>query len=212
MYKKNRGLTIIGAGGHAKVVLDALQSAGESISAICLPEAPSSLLPYFEAYTLITDNALLGSVCYRDSSPSLVNGIGFTPAEDLHFKVIRKFEAKHFRFARVRHISSVISDSAITGEGSQIMASAVMQPGSKLGDHSILNTGAKIDHDTWVGAFSHVAPGATICGDCKIGDRVFIGAGSVIGPGVTVGDGSVIGALSLVLNDVAAYSRVLGKA
>ncbi|KAF7598540.1 MAG: acetyltransferase [Candidatus Dactylopiibacterium carminicum] len=45
----------------------------------------------------------------------------------------------------------------------------------------------------------------------RIGNRVFIGAGSIVLPGVTVGDDAIIGAGSVVTHDVPAGSMVAGN-
>lgn len=44
----------------------------------------------------------------------------------------------------------------------------------------------------------------------RIGEHSFIGAGSYIMPGVVIGENSVVGAMSLVLNNVEAYTIVAG--
>ena len=45
----------------------------------------------------------------------------------------------------------------------------------------------------------------------NIGRHVVIGAGSIILPGISAGDGSACGALSLIKNDIAAFSLVAGS-
>ncbi|MEN6575743.1 MAG: DapH/DapD/GlmU-related protein [Phycisphaerales bacterium] len=53
--------------------------------------------------------------------------------------------------------------------------------------------------------------GYTRIGKVKIGNRVFVGAGSIILPGVTIGDNVVIGAGSIVSRDIPAGQVAAGN-
>ena len=68
-----------------------------------------------------------------------------------------------------------------------------------------------MDHDCVVGAFSHIAPQASLGGASKIGKVVLIGAGAVVLPGIAVGDYAVVGAGAIVTKDVAAGMVVIGN-
>ena len=52
--------------------------------------------------------------------------------------------------------------------------------------------------------------GYTKIGRIKVGDHVFIGAGTTVLPGVTIGDGAIIGAGSVVTRDVPAGAVAAG--
>jgi Mg/Co/Ni transporter MgtE len=62
--------------------------------------------------------------------------------------------------------------------------------------------GSIVDHDSIVEDFVHVAPGATICGQVKIGKKSFIGANATILPRLTIGENSIIGAGSVVTKNI----------
>jgi sugar O-acyltransferase (sialic acid O-acetyltransferase NeuD family) len=206
----SKKIFIVGAGGHAKVIFDSLLDQGEKVTGFCVRDRRKSLGSMWDQLEVIEDSDLIKATDTRDYI-RLVNGVGFTPRSNLHFNLLNKFLSEGFLFLSVRHRSAVISKSAVCGQGSQVMAGAVLQASAKVGVHSILNTKSSLDHDSVVGAFSHIAPGATICGECKIGDRVFVGAGSVIGPGVNIGDGAVIGAQSVILNNVQSGAFITKK-
>ena len=67
--------------------------------------------------------------------------------------------------------------------------------------------------------FAHTEPPITIqekympivIKDVKIGDNVFIGAGSCILPGITIGNDVIIGAHSVVTKDIPSYSVCVGN-
>jgi acetyltransferase-like isoleucine patch superfamily enzyme len=47
-----------------------------------------------------------------------------------------------------------------------------------------------------------VSVNATVAGRCRVGDRVFLGAGSVVIDGVSIADDIVIGAGAVVVDDL----------
>jgi UDP-perosamine 4-acetyltransferase len=96
------------------------------------------------------------------------------------------------------------------GEGVQIMAGTVVQPGSKIGDNTILNTRSSVDHDCEIGAHVHIAPGVTLSGGVRVHDDAHIGAGAVLIQGVEVGASSLVAAGSVVIHAVPANTRVAG--
>ena len=79
-----------------------------------------------------------------------------------------------------------------------------------IGDETTLKYGCVIARATQIGKYCFLAPNVvtlylTADGECKpvrIGDNVFIGAGTIIAPGVTICSDAVIGALSFVNKDI----------
>jgi acetyltransferase-like isoleucine patch superfamily enzyme len=61
-----------------------------------------------------------------------------------------------------------------------------------------------------VGAFTTIAPAATICGDVTIGEAVLIGCGAIVKNGVRIGDEATVGAGAVVVKDVEAGATVVG--
>lgn len=96
------------------------------------------------------------------------------------------------------------------GDGSVVMAGAIINSDAQIGKNVIVNTGALIDHDCRIGNAVHVAPGVTLCGGITVGEGSLIGAGTVIHPNVCVGRNVIIGAGATVLGDVQDNLRVAG--
>jgi UDP-perosamine 4-acetyltransferase len=48
----------------------------------------------------------------------------------------------------------------------------------------------------------HIAPGAVVCGDTRIGDRSMIGAGAVVTEGLVVGADCRVGAGAVVTRSI----------
>lgn len=72
-----------------------------------------------------------------------------------------------------------------------------------------VHIGSQIHHDSKVGAFAFVGPGALLLGRVTIGRASYIGAGAIVLPGVTVGAGATIGAGCVVTRDVPAGADVV---
>lgn len=184
-------IVIIGSGGHAAVVADALLAAGERVIGFTDPDVRrhGRLLC---GLPVLGDDAVLDT--YQRTHVHLANGIGGTRAESLRGSVQRGLEARGWQFASVRHPSAVVSRFAHVSPGAQLLARCVVQPGAEVGEGCIVNTGAVIEHDVRLGEFVHVACGAVLCGHVQVGAHSHVGAASVVKQGVTLGARTVVGA------------------
>lgn len=99
------------------------------------------------------------------------------------------------------HPKASVARSSI-GCGTVVMAGAIVQPDSLIGEHVIINTNSSVDHDCVIGNFCHVAPGATLCGNVTLGCGAFIGAGAIVAPGVRVGRWQFVKAGTVVKGDL----------
>ncbi len=164
---------VIGAGGHAQVVIDALQCAGETVLGVTVSNIDDTLRRVLNVPVLGTDTVIEQ---YDAKQIQLANGVGGKDRE----QIFKNLKGRGYQFCQVLHPSAVIAGSARLGEGVQVMAGAVVQPMVMIGDNSLINTRASVDHDCVISDHSHIAPGCTICGAVRIGDRCHIGAGSTI--------------------------------
>ncbi len=198
---------VVGAGGHASVLLDALRAARRSVFGLCDidPDAATARLP---------DENILGDDSVALSMPAdsflVAVGVGSTRADGARRTLCRKFMARGFRLATIVHPSAVVSPGAEIASGAQIMAGAVIQPGTVIGANAVINTGATVDHDCRIGAHAFIAPGVTLCGGVSVGEEAFIGAGATVLEYRSVGDGSAVGGGALVNRDVEAGTTVCG--
>jgi acetyltransferase EpsM len=123
---------------------------------------------------------------------------------------VEQAAAVGFRFARVRHPSAIVSETAEMGEGSIAGARVVVAASTRIGRHAILNRGALVGHHTEVGDYVTVSPGANVAGKVTIGDGAYVGMGAIVLDGRTVGTGSVVGAGAVVTRDVPPGVQVQG--
>lgn len=198
---------VIGAGGHGRVVADALRAAGRKVLGFLDAAADLEGMQIDGLPVLGGDSLLQG---YPTSTIMLANGIGSTVSTVVRRRLYERLTACGFQFETVRHPAAVVSHSAVLSSGVQIMAGAVVQPGAVIGEDTIINTGALIDHDCVIGNHCHLAPGAVLSGAVRVGDDCHIGTAASVIQGVAIGAGATIAAGAVVVGDVAAGARMAG--
>lgn len=197
---------ILGGGGHAKVLADSLLRSGQPVTGFTDPDAGACLL---DGIPRLGDDEIV--LDYPPQEILLVNGLGSVGDNDPRRKLFSEFTQQDYRFAAVTHPGAIVSPHHVhVGQGCQILAGAVINPGTRLGDNVIVNSGAVVEHDCHIGDHVHISPGAVVCGGCRIGAGVHIGAGAVIIQGVTIGHGTVVAAGSVVIANVEPLTLIAG--
>jgi UDP-perosamine 4-acetyltransferase len=189
---------ILGAGGHAKVLVNILRLTGRNIIGLLSTDVE----PGSESCgsSVLGDESAVEQ--YTPEEIELVNGIGAVPGNTARWEQAYRMRGLGYRFANVVHPSAVIAEDAEIAEGVQVMAGAVIQPGVEVGVDAIINTGVLIDHDCVVGRRCHIAPGVVCSGNVQIGNGVHIGVGSSIIQGISIGQDSIVAAGSVVYGDI----------
>ncbi len=195
----NPPVIILGAGGHAKVLLDIILASGREIKGILAPDRnfwgkEIKGIPIIGGDDCIDD--------YRPGDIEIVNGIGSIGDPSVRTKVFTAMKNKGFSFVTVIHLSAVIGSNIVFGEGVQIMAGAIIQPGCRIGDNVIVNSGVIMDHDCRIGDHVHLAPGVVLSGEVNIGPKTHIGTGACLIQGITIGGSAMIAAGAVVVNDI----------
>jgi UDP-perosamine 4-acetyltransferase len=193
-------VVILGAGGHAAVVVDSLLEAGEHELAACLGESGEETILGVPVLPAETDPRTLGA-----------EGVFVAVGDNGRRKRLME-EAAGMGLTMVNavHPRAVVSRFAVLGTGVAVMAGAVVNARSEIGDGCIVNTGASVDHDCRVGAYAHVAPGTRLCGRVELGEGVFLGVGASVLPEVRIGAWAVVGAGAVVRKDIPGGSRAWG--
>lgn len=199
---------VIGAGGHAKVVLDVLKLNKKNIAGLTDPNVLKGELCM--GYSILgNDDELPG--LYEKGICHAVMGIGHVGYPAVRNKVYKIAKQIGYEFSNCIHPTAVIAETVQLGEGNLLAAGVVINADACIGDLSIINTSAVIEHEVQIGNGVHIAPHATVLGQAVIGDNSFIGAGSVILQGVHIGKNCIIGAGSIVLRDVEDDCVVVGN-
>ena len=160
-------LIILGAGGHAKVVIATARSCGIEPAAV-YDDDESKLGSEFCGLKI------MGKIV--DISESQTGSAFIAIGSNAIRKTIsQKF--KNFTWPTLRHPTAFICETAKIGNGSIICAGAVIQPDVVIGDHAIINTGSNIDHDCEIGDYTHICPGCNIAGSVNVSEGAMLGTG-----------------------------------
>jgi sugar O-acyltransferase (sialic acid O-acetyltransferase NeuD family) len=196
-------IILVGAGGHAWVVLDALLAgAAGSISVRIFDENPARV-----------GAAVLGLTVERlsDAIEAEVKffhvSVGDNRGRAVVFERLQRAGAMP---RTVLHPAGIVAKSASVGPGTFVAAGAIVAPAASIERGCIVNHGAIVDHQCRVGAFCHIAPNATLGGNVTLEDGVFLGAGVNVLPGLTIGRGATVGAGAVVTADLPAEATYAG--
>jgi UDP-perosamine 4-acetyltransferase len=201
---------VIGAGGHARVVLDALAECSDlELCGVVDPGDPRETTAAF-ALPHLGGDEILPTLRERGITHFAV-GLGGTrdnrPRRALHERGL----SAGLEPLQVIHPAAIVSRRAVLGAGIAVLAGAVINAGASLADGALVNTGALVEHDCQLAAFAHLATGARLAGGVRIGALAHIGAGAVVLQGVSIGEAAIVGAGAVVLEDVAAAEVVVGS-
>jgi sugar O-acyltransferase (sialic acid O-acetyltransferase NeuD family) len=185
---------VIGAGGHARVVIAAMQSAGYVIDGV-LDDDEATHGSVVEGVPVIGVLTLLER--YKDVCAVIAIGSNSTRRS-----IAARFPAVQWMV--VVHSSAWIAPSVSLGAGTVVSAGAVVQPGAIVGRHCIVNTMTSVDHDCSLEDFVHLAPGVRLAGNVRVDEGALLGVAAHAIPGVRIGAWSVVGAGSTVVADLPA--------
>lgn len=178
-------LYLIGAGGHAKSVLDILWA---------MPSFPYSieLIDDYSTQT-IRDLPLHKTIPLLEKDDRLFIAIGDNQ--------IRKNKFEQFDpnlFYSVHSSEAYLGYGVSLGYGVLIAHHVHLGPEVVIGNNTIINTGALVEHEVHIGQHCHIAPSVSIAGQVKIGDEVMIGLGSKVLNNVEIASKVKIAAGSVV--------------
>ena len=100
---------LLGAGGHAKVLLDILLEQNVKILGVVVPNPAAENETFCDIPIIGNDDSVKK---FDSKTVELVNGIGSVASTELRKKVYEKFKSWGYRFRNVIHSSAVISYNA----------------------------------------------------------------------------------------------------
>jgi UDP-perosamine 4-acetyltransferase len=200
---------LLGAGGHASVVLALLHELQCEVLGVSDPSLLAQCVPEWQGLPVFDDATVLAQ--HSPTNVFLANGVGFVQTPEPRQGVFDTYAGLGYVFPALVHPFTWVAKDALVGEGVQIMAGAVVQAGTQLGANTLVNTGARIDHGCQIGPHCHMACGAILCGTVHLGTHTFIGAGAVVIQGISLGDHCTVGAGSVVLHSHGNHQRLVGS-
>ena len=200
-------LVLLGAGGHARSVADALRHH-----------------PAWEVVGILDHQSHEGASRFGlsilggdDMIPALVAdghafaiGIGQLEPDSPRHELFRRLDALGATIPPIVAPSAYVSEDASLSDGAQVLHNATVNAGAVIGPNTIVNSHALIEHDAETGAHCHVATGAILNGHSAIGDHVVVGSRATILQQVTVSSRVVVGAGAVVTQALEAPGTYVG--
>ena len=198
-----------GAGGHARVVIEIIQSLHDYEIVGLLDAQPSLKGTVFSGVPVLGDDTLIESLLAQGIRHAFI-GLGTIGNTDPRLKLFERVSRSGFDLVSVMHPNAIVSPSVTFGVGPTVMAGAVINANTEVGNNVIVNTGAIVEHDCSIGDHSHISTGARLAGGVRIGRATHVGIGAVIRQGIQVGDDAIIAAGAVVVNDIQSGETVMG--
>jgi UDP-perosamine 4-acetyltransferase len=202
--REGQSVVIVGAGAHAKVVLEAVRAVG-SFDVIGFTDPSPSANAVLGVPVLGGDDKL--PELFHRGVHAAVLGVGDNRLRQSLGVMLLELG---FSLPPVIHPRAIVSPTARIEDGAVVMAGAVVGTQSLVQRLAIVNTGAIIDHDNVICEAAHVGPGCSLAGSIRVGERALIGAGTAIRPEIVIGSDAVVGTGSAVVDDVPAGACVGG--
>jgi sugar O-acyltransferase (sialic acid O-acetyltransferase NeuD family) len=201
---KKPPLVVVGAGGHARVVIDAIEKEGRfEIVGLVVDGSEGDEASRFD-YPVLGGREVLQEAGIPRRA---VVAIGSPLARGAWIVHLKELE---FELPCIRHPAATIGRDVRIAEGAVLLAGSVVNAGASLGCGVIVNTGASVDHDCELAELVHVAPGARLAGNVRVGPRSHIGIGACVIQNVTIGNDAIIGAGAAVVGPITAGATAVG--
>ena len=202
-------IMIIGAGGHAKVIIDII----------------------LQRKKILNDNLVIKGILddtFKGNEEKKIFGIPIVGkinkilelSSDIYYIIaignngVRKKIAQNYekiKYITLIHPKAVIAENVSINIGTVLMAGSIVNPYTKIGKHCIINTGSIIEHDNIIKDYVHISPGATLCGGVIVEEETWIGSGSTIIQGLIIGRKSTIGAGTVIIRNIQSFSKIVGN-
>ncbi|HEY7521956.1 MAG TPA: acetyltransferase [Methylomirabilota bacterium] len=199
----------LGAGGHAKVVIDALRARGE-YEVVALLDADGKAWGTSVLDVPVTGGDETLAEWHGRGVRHVFVGVGGARDTGPRRRLYELARAQGFEVVRAIHPGAVVSPFAEVGEAATVLAAAVINAGARLGVHVLVNTGAIVEHDCTLGDHVHVASGARLASTVVVGAGAHVGLGACVRQLVRIGAEAVVGAGAVVIDDVPDGAVVAG--
>lgn len=197
-------MILVGYGGHAFVAYAIAKAMDITVTGYCDAEEKINnpfQLPYF------------GKENTKENIEKMAEHGFFIAIGDnaIRFKVAENLANENLHAVNLIHPSAVVNTNLDGVNSVMIAPHVVINPLAKIGNGVICNSSSVVEHECNLGEFSHLAPGAILCGNVQVGHHSFVGAGSVVRPGIKIGNHVIIGAGSVVVKDIPDFTKVVGN-
>ena len=198
-------IVLIGAGGHARAVVDLLRLARRDLTPLGALDdlrPPGSDVLGVPVLGPLTD---LEALADAGLGWALV-AIGALQRTAWREELYQRVTALGLNVPTLVHPRAIVEASARLGAGVQVFAGAIVGSNVTVEDNVIINAGAILSHDCILHRAANIAPGAMLAGGVEVGYAALVGMGVTVHVGVRIGASAVIGNGRAIFDDVPAHA------
>ena len=167
-------ILIIGAGGHGKVVCDAIVAQSKYKIIGFIDDSLAAGTSVSCGYKVIGSRSEINSL--KEQADHFIIAIGNNKLREQVYDFFKTVLLP----ATVIHPSAVIGSDVLIGDGTVVLANAVINASAKIGENNIVNSRVVVDHDCAVGKHVHLSIGTMVGSNSLIADSYLSGIGENI--------------------------------
>lgn len=191
-------LIIIGAGGHGKVVADIALKVGYTDIAFIDDNVVGLCLGY----------PIIGKLNAIDNLENYKND--FVIAIGNNYTRRQIVEKYKINYVSLIHPSAHIGIEVKIGEGTVVMAGAIINSCAMIGNHCIINSGAIVEHDNVIEDYVHISPNVSLGGTVRICKNTHIGISATVLNNIEICNDCMIGAGAVVNKNISVAGTYIG--
>jgi sugar O-acyltransferase (sialic acid O-acetyltransferase NeuD family) len=207
---EKRKIIIIGAGGTSQEIVDIIEAINQEHPTWdllgYLDDDPNKQGKEFNGVKVI--GTINDFKKYNDVW--LIVPLGNPKSYFIRKRIVNKLSHLNPKYATLIHPSSYVSKESSVGQGTVIFPYCSISPGASIGSHVLVFPNVTIAHESKIGSYATLTAGVNISGDNIIEEGVYVGTNATIVNMVKVKKWSLIAAGSMVAQDIAEYSFVMG--
>jgi len=201
-------IIVIGASGHAKVIIDIIEKE-DKYEIIGLIDSYKEKGGKTFGYAILGTEKIIPKLIEEENLYGGILAIGDNfIRKELFFKI--KEIQSNFKYINAIHPKSIIGAKVIIGKGVVIMPGVIVNTQSEIDDFCILNTKSTLDHECKMRKFSSLGPGTNVGGNVLIGECTAISLGAKVIENINIGKHTVVGAGSLIIRNVGDFKIAFG--
>lgn len=197
---------LVGYSGHGLALADSIKEQNSHQLIGYIDQQPKEFNPFKLDY-FGSDNPDV-FLRIKNNQFKVILGIGDNV---LRSKIFNQYNSEKISFINAIDSTSNLSKYITCGIGNFFSRNTIVNSFSTISNNCILNSGCIIEHECFIESHVHIAPGAVLCGNVKVGAHSFIGANSTIKQGISIGKNVIVGAGSVVINDIPDYEIWVGN-
>jgi sugar O-acyltransferase (sialic acid O-acetyltransferase NeuD family) len=192
-------IIVIGASGHASVIIDCIEKQNK-YTILGILDLNYSLKKLYN-YAILGDDSMIPHIIKNYPNVKFIIAIGDNIIRKKVYDKLIKISPK-MEFGIIIHPDSCIGKNVIIKEGTVVLPGVIINSNSTIKSFVILNTRSIIEHDCIIDDFASINPNAVLGGNVTVGEMTVICMGVSIIQNINIGKRNVIGANSLVIRNI----------